>query len=110
MVLTDGEIHDMGKTQNLIKAAANLPLSIIIVGVGNENFVEMRKLDGDDKGGKVSSRDLVQFVAFNDYKGNAAMLAKELLAELPGQLVAYKMAAGKKPNPPIVLTNTQIQV
>ena len=110
MVLTDGEIHDMGKTQNLIKAAANLPLSIIIVGVGNENFVEMRKLDGDDKGGKVSSRDLVQFVAFNDYKGNPAMLAKELLAELPGQLVAYKLSVGKKPNPPIVLTNTQIKV
>ena len=48
MILTDGEIHDMGKTQNLIKAAANLPLSIIFVGVGNENFVEMRKLDGDE--------------------------------------------------------------
>ena len=64
----------------------------------------------NEQGGKVSRRDLVQFVAFNDYKGNAAILAKELLAELPGQLVAYKMAAGKKPNPPIVMTNTQIQV
>lgn len=109
MILTDGEIHDMAKTQNLIKAASGLPLSIIIVGVGNEAFVEMRKLDGDEQGAKISNRDLVQFVAFNDYKGNAAMLAKELLAELPGQLVGYKMTAGKKPNPPIVLTNSQIK-
>jgi len=110
MILTDGEIHDMAKTQNLIKEASNLPLSIIIVGVGNENFVGMRKLDGDEAGTKISNRDLVQFVAFNDYKGNAAMLAKELLAELPRQLVGYKMAVGKKPNPPIVLTNSQINV
>ena len=109
MILTDGEIHDMDKTQNLIKAACSLPLSIIIVGVGNENFVGMRKLDGDDNNTKISSRDIVQFVAFNDYKGNAALLAKELLAELPGQLVGYKMSVGKKPNPPIVLTNSQIK-
>jgi hypothetical protein len=110
MILTDGEIHDMPKTQALIKDACKLPLSIIIVGVGNENFVGMRKLDGDEAGNKIGSRDLVQFVAFNDYKGNAAMLAKELLAELPGQLVAYKMAVGKKPNPPIMITNSQVKV
>ncbi len=109
MILTDGEIHDMGKTQNLIKEASGLPLSIIIVGVGNEQFLAMRKLDGDDNGTKISNRDLVQFVAFNDFKGNAAMLAKELLAELPAQLVSYKMGAGKKPNPPITLTQSQIK-
>lgn len=110
MILTDGEIHDMGKTQRLIQDASKLPLSIIIVGVGNENFVGMRKLDGDESGNKIAGRDLVQFVAFNDYKGNPSLLAKELLAELPGQLVSYKMSVGKKPNPPIVITNSQVKV
>ena len=110
MILTDGEIHDMPKTQDLIKMAADLPMSIIIVGVGSENFLQMKKLDGDENGAKIFKRDLVQFVAFNDYKGNAEMLAKELLAELPSQLVGYKQLVGKKPNPPIVLTNSEIKI
>jgi len=36
MILTDGEIHDMNKTMDLVVHAARLPLSIIIIGVGNE--------------------------------------------------------------------------
>ena len=47
MILTDGEIHDMDKTMDLVVHAARLPLSIIIIGVGNEKFAQMRTLDGD---------------------------------------------------------------
>lgn len=47
MILTDGEIHDMDLTMKLITNAARLPLSIIIIGVGNEKFAQMRTLDGD---------------------------------------------------------------
>lgn len=36
LILTDGEIHDMEETKNIIIKASSLPLSIIIVGVGNE--------------------------------------------------------------------------
>jgi hypothetical protein len=39
--MTDGEIHDMQTTIDLIVSAAVLPLSIIIVGVGNANFISM---------------------------------------------------------------------
>ena len=35
LILTDGEIHDMDRTVELVIQAASLPLSIIIVGVGN---------------------------------------------------------------------------
>jgi hypothetical protein len=61
MILTDGEIHDMNQTVELILKASKLPISIIIIGVGNENFTAMKKLDGDDgpfKKGS-SNRDLV---------------------------------------------------
>ena len=48
MILTDGEIHDMSVVKELIvQAANNLPLSIIIVGIGNANFSNMQILDGD---------------------------------------------------------------
>jgi hypothetical protein len=60
----------------------------------------MVTLDGDDQWKKYGEdvRDLVQFVAFNDFEGNVPRLASELLAELPAQLVEYKDKAGKKPN------------
>lgn len=48
LILTDGAIHDMEATKNSIVKAAGLPLSIIIVGIGNENFANMEILDGDN--------------------------------------------------------------
>ena len=38
LVLTDGVITDMDKTMSAIVQASTLPMSIIIVGVGNEDF------------------------------------------------------------------------
>jgi hypothetical protein len=49
LVLTDGVITDMDKTVNEIVAASDLPLSIIIVGVGNADFTSMDRLDADDE-------------------------------------------------------------
>ncbi len=48
LILTDGEIHDMAATVDLIVNASHLPLSIIIVGVGEEKFKLMKELDSDD--------------------------------------------------------------
>ena len=111
LIITDGEICDMQETKNRIVECQHLPLSIIIIGVGNSGFENMKELDGDD-GPLVSSkgvtcqRDLVQFVPIRDFKGNQAALAKEVLAEVPRQLVDYKLRAGKRPNPPVKhLTN-----
>lgn len=89
MILTDGEIHDMNQTVELILKASKLPISIIIIGVGNENFTAMKKLDGDDgpfKKGS-SNRDLVQFVAYKDHKMNLNKLGESVLAELPHQFI-----------------------
>lgn len=41
LILTDGEIHDMPDVTDLIVSAAQLPMSIIIVGVGNADFTNM---------------------------------------------------------------------
>jgi hypothetical protein len=36
MIVTDGEIYDMQETSDMIVEVSELPLSIIIIGVGNE--------------------------------------------------------------------------
>lgn len=68
LILTDGEIHDMEKTIDLIVSNCELPLSIIIVGIGSADFTNMEILDGDnglfDSKGRKASRDMVQFVPF----------------------------------------------
>lgn len=55
LILTDGEIHDMNETIDSLVLASGLPLSVIIVGIGNADFANMERLDGD-KGALVNSR------------------------------------------------------
>lgn len=69
LILTDGAISDTGPAIDAIVAAAKLPMSIIIIGVGGADFTTMEMLDGDDGHLKdsrhnVAQRDIVQFVPF----------------------------------------------
>jgi uncharacterized protein with GYD domain len=48
LILTDGAIHDMKETKDLIVEASGYPLSIIIVGIGDADFSNMIQLDGDE--------------------------------------------------------------
>lgn len=49
LILTDGDIHDMAETTDIIVELSKFPVSIIIIGVGNEDFEKMKFLDSDDK-------------------------------------------------------------
>jgi len=100
LIITDGEIHDMPETKRLIVEASSLPLSIIIIGVGQEKFKAMKELDADkgmlrDESGKTAQRDIVQFVKFKKYSSQGAhVLAEKVLKEVPDQLVSYMMKKG----------------
>jgi hypothetical protein len=61
VIVTDGEIHDMEETIEEIAdiAERNLPVSIIIVGVGDQDFSSMVKLDGDEVAIKKGISDIV---------------------------------------------------
>lgn len=94
----------MDATKTSIVNAAFLPISIIIIGIGNADFSNMEILDGDeglnDAYGNKCQRDLVQFVPFNKFRANPSILAQKVLEELPNQLCEYMRLIGKKPNPP----------
>uniref|UniRef100_A0A3Q4GR82 Copine C-terminal domain-containing protein n=1 Tax=Neolamprologus brichardi TaxID=32507 RepID=A0A3Q4GR82_NEOBR len=85
----------MDETRDAIVQASKLPMSIIIIGVGNADFAAMEFLDGDasvlrSSTGEEAVRDIVQFVPFRDFR-NAPKetLAKSVLAELPQQVTQY---------------------
>uniref|UniRef100_A0A8C4NR37 C2 domain-containing protein n=1 Tax=Dicentrarchus labrax TaxID=13489 RepID=A0A8C4NR37_DICLA len=100
LILTDGVITDMADTREAIVQASHLPMSVIIVGIGNADFSDMQMLDGDDgilrsPKGEPVLRDIVQFVPFRNFKhASPAALAKSVLAEVPNQVVDYYNSKG----------------
>ena len=76
-------------------AASGMPVSIIIIGVGNEEFELMHELDSDnqilrDSSGNPALRDIVQFVKFNDVRDKGvSAVAEEVLKEVPDQVVEF---------------------
>lgn len=105
LIITDGDIHDMAQTKELVVAASSKPISIIIVGVGNENFELMEELDADthvlrNKKGEAAMRDIVQFVRYRDYaQMGFQALSEEVLREIPDQVVEYFVRNGIKLGP-----------
>jgi hypothetical protein len=102
MILTDGLICDMQETTKLLVDCASLPLSVIIIGIGDADFSMMVTLDGDDIpltdcDGRVTERDLVQFVEYEKFKkkGNITELNEEVLKEIPRQIEEYYANFGK---------------
>uniref|UniRef100_A0A8C1RHD1 Copine Va n=2 Tax=Cyprinus carpio TaxID=7962 RepID=A0A8C1RHD1_CYPCA len=86
LIITDGVISDMAQTKEAI-------VNIVLLAGG----ISSR--------GKLAERDIVQFVPFRDYMdrtGNhvlsMARLAKDVLAEIPDQLILYMKSRGIKPN------------
>mgnify|MGYP002624941853 CR=1 FL=1 len=102
MILTDGQIDDMQDTIDELVETSFLPISVIIVGIGNGNFGNMDILDADDnplydRRKRKADRDLVQFVPFNNYKNDPPKLAEQVLEEIPRQVIEYYQHKGIKP-------------
>lgn len=103
MILTDGVIVDQQATIDSVIEASFLPFSLIIIGIGNDHFQEMKELDGDDaplisSNGVKRMRDCVQFVPFNKYRNNPDELASKVLEEIPRQIVEYYTTVNIYPN------------
>ncbi|EDV19302.1 uncharacterized protein TRIADDRAFT_62253 [Trichoplax adhaerens] len=109
LMVTDGIISDMDETKLAVIKASGLPMSIIIVGVGDTDFDEMDELDSDEQllsfEGNTAERDIVQFVEFQKFledgqitHSSAINLAREVLAEVPRQILEYMRLKNVAPN------------
>lgn len=107
LILSDGAVADANVTMDALQRAADAPLSVVIVGVGNEDFSAMHFLDdAPEKFG----RDMVQFVEFNKYCENSSALTSHTLREIPDQLVSYFQNRGIDPLPPLQVEEDEIVV
>jgi hypothetical protein len=106
LILTDGIICDFDETKEALVRASSLPMSVIIVGVGEEDFAAMDVLDGDQRRlehrGQAARRDIVQFVEMRQFMSreggwNKELLAKAVLAEIPTQVSGWMKMRGFMP-------------
>jgi hypothetical protein len=122
LIITDGAITDTDATIDAIVDAADTPLSIIVIGVGDADFTTMSVLDADtpagltNSRGKRASRDIIQFVPFREFAAAPIeVLAAEVLREVPKQVEMWAKnagitpakvahARGQMPPPPSVVT------
>lgn len=76
-------------------AASDSPLSVVIVGIGDNDFEGMTFLDEHDPE-KEGGRDITKFVRFTEYK-SYNLLTEAVLDEIPEQLVDYYYERGVMP-------------
>ncbi|KAI3942972.1 hypothetical protein MKW98_005484 [Papaver atlanticum] len=110
LIITDGVITDLQETIDSLVKASDLPLSVLIVGVGGADFKEMETfwqvLDADKGGrlesssGQIASRDIVQFVPLQRLQGGEISVVHSLLAELPSKFLTYMRSRDIQPQQP----------
>jgi hypothetical protein len=100
LILTDGVVSDFDKTRAELIKLSSLPISVIIVGVGSEEFAKMRSLDDCEgamlhRGNEIAVRRFVQFAEFASFATESgqidlAGLNATLLGALPEQILSYQ--------------------
>ncbi len=100
LLITDGANNDSSDFIQQLRLSVKSPLSVIIIGVGdggNDNFQGMQVLD-DLKVPQQVSRDIVQFVKYNDFSRNTAAFVRQALGELPSQVESFMKENGLRPS------------
>lgn len=96
----------MKETIDWVVQGSRAPLSIVIIGLGNDAFKNMDILDADDEPltdshGRKMERDIVQFVPYRSIGNSLTQLARQVLDEVPREIVNFYTARRIWPNPPI---------
>lgn len=93
VVMTDGEIHDMKSVIDTVIQASRLPISIIIIGIGQASFAKMQCLDGNqglvNSKGEKWERDMVSFLEFKKQISDFVSFSKQVLSSLPSQIAEF---------------------
>jgi len=108
LIITDGIINDVELTKQALKEGSLMPLSVVIIGVGNANFSAMQFLDDFMINTQPPARDIVQFVQFSKHAHDRSSLTAATLEEIPQQLVNYFSRRNIQPLP--MLSSSQLNI
>ena len=92
LIVIDSEINDYDQFKQLIMKRINLPISIIIVGVGDSDFSKMKKFETNNEIGIYNKynmpieRDFVHFIEYRELNNNPKMLANRILKDISNEI------------------------
>jgi hypothetical protein len=92
VVIIDSPVNDLYQTLGNLVQSSFLPLTVIFVGIGNDNFSTMAPvLDFplSDESGKRSIRKNVHFGELKTFNNSAEKLVEELLKDVPGEIEEF---------------------
>ena len=94
LIISDGFFEDMEQIIDAVIESSKLPMSIIIIGVGDVVINDMKKLNGEygkliSSKGEELKKDIVQYVHYNDYADNIQKLTDDVLKNIPSQISEY---------------------
>ncbi len=81
MIVTDGVIHDLLPTIDMIGLSTHCPMSIVIIGVGQDDFALMNKLNSDFEVIFVSLRKKKEFHATQKTQKQSCRKNTQLVAQ-----------------------------
>ncbi|CAG9532621.1 unnamed protein product [Cercopithifilaria johnstoni] len=97
LIVTDGCVTNPERTVNAIVDCAELPISIVIVGVGNQDFSPMQRLLSPtlkSSEGRLLRREIVTFVPYTASMTSNDLVTK-LLLNVPRQFLTWAMMHGR---------------
>ena len=94
MIITDGIIDDIDDVIDSVVDAQSLPLSINIIGIGEEPTEEMRTLNLErgplyDSKNRRMDRKVVTYIHFQGYQNNFHLLKNDLMKTIPENVIEY---------------------
>jgi len=94
IIISDGYLQDIDETIDSIVEASILPISFIIIGVGDNANSDMKILNGENgklisSKGVILNKDIIQYVHFNDYANDLTKLTEAVLKYIPDQISNY---------------------
>ena len=93
MILTYGKIYDLGQIISTINTESSLPLSLVIIGIGNSEFKDIiHSLKSNS-----TKRNIARFVPFNICR-NKGELSQQALDQIPNQIIEYYLNGNIDPN------------
>jgi hypothetical protein len=97
LIFLSGDPADSEQTLVALKAADDAALSVVVVGVGEDDFKGLKDLLLRHK--TSGCRDNVRFVNYQALKGDQDKLTEAALDSIPNQLVTYFVGKGIDPLP-----------
>ena len=94
LLLTDGLIDDMNNAIDILIESSNYPISVIIVGIGDENFDQMEFFN-QDSFPMISRKNIkrircsVKFLNFSKFNNNENLLCQSIMEFLYNDIIEY---------------------